>query len=270
MVNDLYVHLLMASFVLIILLAGIFICFVYLFKKLRAKDAEKMKAVLRAEEKERTLIAREIHDNLGPLLSIAQLQLGYLSEAPTTSNTILLAPYLQQQLATAVTISRNISHELSPFMGTQKLLKDSLTRYVNQINATQQLHVSVNWQSQADPQGDAAITLFRILQELLQNTLKHAQASKAGIQLHDHHGHVSISYADNGIGFTIQQAGKGLGIQNIQSRVQSLKGKITWTEKKRQTSDMIPYVTILIPVTQIKTTGKNKATAFENIKPVAS
>ncbi len=252
MPDDLYVHILMASFVLVLLLLFAVAGFTYLLRKLRAKDAEQMKAVLLAEEKERNLIAREIHDNLGPLLSIAQLQLDYLREEPTVSNLHKLAPHLHQQLSTAVSLSRNISHELSPFIDNQKSLRYILDKYISSINTSRQLEVALNWNSESDPQGSPAITLFRILQELLQNTLRHAQASKAGIDIRSNLDYLTIVYTDNGIGLNLLMLGKGLGTRNIASRVQSLQGKISWGDKKKQPVTPALHITVQVPIQQFE------------------
>ncbi|MCH5720759.1 sensor histidine kinase [Niabella hibiscisoli] len=252
MPDDLHVHILMASFVLVLLLLFAVAGSTYLLRRLRAKDAEQMKAVLLAEEKERNLIAREIHDNLGPLLSIAQLQLDYLREEPTVSNLHKLAPHLHQQLSTAVNLSRNISHELSPFIDDQKDLKDILQAYIGNINASRQLQVTLQWNSLVDLQGGPAISLFRILQELLQNTIRHARASKAGIDIRSGLDYLTVVYTDNGIGLNLLLLGKGLGTQNITSRVQSLRGRISWSDKKKLPGSPGLHIALQLPLQQFE------------------
>lgn len=246
MENNLYIHLLMASAVLLLILTATVIGFAHLLRTLRQKDQEKLQAILKAEENERSSIARELHDKLSPLLSIAQLQLGYLQTEPSETNARTLAPYLHQQLTEALKLSRDLSHQLAPLKSSQDL-QAALKAHIHRIHASQQLRIELICQHDLQLSPKQATSLHRILQELLNNTLKHAGAQNATIALSQDPHHTQLRYSDDGIGLSPQNLYQGLGTQNIQSRVTALQGKIQWNESQQKLD-----IQILLPRTKRK------------------
>ncbi|MDY0078520.1 MAG: PAS domain S-box protein [Bacteroidales bacterium] len=198
------------------------------------KELEKrvLIATIETEENERRRFAREIHDGLGPLLSTIKL---YVNELETSDREEREGHirYINQLIDEAVSNARNIANNITPKIITDYGLLRSLEEFCAGINATKLLHIRFS------PEGtiqnlDSTIelTLYRIITELINNTIKHAQAQQVAIELKHEGNRIWLSYKDDGIGFELDKAlEKGdhtLGLRNIISRVRSLKGDFSF------------------------------------------
>jgi signal transduction histidine kinase len=130
---------------------------------------------------------------------------------------------------TSIRELRRVAHNMMPEMLTKFGLDEALKEYCNAINTTKQLAVkyqSVGMETRiANP---IEIIIYRIVQELLNNTMKHASATEVFVQLIRQENRLNIVVEDNGKGFdtSIVKEGKGAGLVSIQSRVDYLKGQL--------------------------------------------
>jgi signal transduction histidine kinase len=200
-----------------------------LLKEIAEKDLESLKAIIDAQEKERAAIAQEIHDNLAPTLSIAQMQISFLTENQGKDHNETLLPKIQKQLQDAVILCREVSHALSPDLTSETDIHQVLDHYISKINQTGKLKIVFENSSELGKIDTAAGTsIIRIVQELIANTLKHAHATQVRLVVLYDNGDLILSYTDDGKGLPQKNFYTGMGMRNIEKRIQILKGKISW------------------------------------------
>ena len=199
--------------------------------KQKIKDLENdvkissMQSVIEGQELERERIAKDLHDSLGGLLSAIKLQF----EKVRSDSKFKIEGFDNAQglLDTAVDEVRSISRNLQPGslsdMGLVAAINDLINRY------TGEAYPDIDFQDYNIPRkmdNMFATNIYRIIQELLNNAIKYAQASEIIIQLNKEDDEIIISVEDDGIGFNTTSFDKGMGLENVQSRVKYLKGDL--------------------------------------------
>ncbi|OQP49372.1 hypothetical protein A4H97_28965 [Niastella yeongjuensis] len=203
-------------------------------KKLLKQQVDKQKliaqAVVNAQEKERAEIGKELHDNVNQILSTAKL---YLELAETDDASRLeLIKRSTNNISDAINEIRTISRSLVPPSIGDLGLIDSVQDLVENIKATRRLHVEFYYSGTIDNILDEKrkLMLFRIIQEQVNNVLKHAAAKNLVIELiADSEGHeVDLTISDDGKGFELDKvrSKKGVGLSNIASRAQLFNGSV--------------------------------------------
>lgn len=196
-------------------------------KLIQLKQEQKniaLRAMLKGEEYERRRVAKELHDGVGILLSSLKIRLNQLKGTATTlTNANKLVDKASSEL-------RRIAQNMKP----EALMKFGLVAAVedlcDEINFNKKLHITFqHFGLQILKQDDTALQVYRIIQELLNNIIKHAKATEALVQLIQQEEKLLITIEDNGRGFDpTKNRGNGQGLQNIESRVKYLNAKITW------------------------------------------
>ncbi len=201
-----------------------------------------MEAMLTGQEEERKRIAADLHDGLGSMLANLHLQFSSVQNGlPNHSQATFQTVY--NQLGEAYGEVRKIAHNMMPSVLTRSGLVDTLWEMKRQLQQNKELQVDVQvYGIQERLAEKIEITLYRIIQELLNNIGKHAQATEVIIQLARHGSELNLLVEDNGVGFDLQEVkGKrGLGLGSLDSRVRYLDG--SWeidTAPGRGTSVMI-------------------------------
>ncbi len=196
---------------------------------LRQQELSTLKAQMQGQNEERDRIARDLHDRLGSLLSTIKLQFSHFEGRLTQIESEFKSTYgnMMTLIDTAYDEIRQISHDLSS--GT--LNKFGFNKAVQElIQAIQDVNpIQINYLPNRVPIEDypqITESLYRIVQELLSNTLKYAQAGEVNIQLAQYDGMLSFTYEDDGKGFDIKsiEQKKGIGMHNIRSRVEMMQG----------------------------------------------
>lgn len=197
-------------------------------------------AVLKGEEQERTRLAKDLHDGLGGMLSGIKYSLN------TMKGNLIMTPENAQafersmdMLDSSIKEMRRVAHNMMPEALVKFGLDAALRDFCNDINQSGALKVSYQSIGLADIDIDqtSAITVYRIVQELLNNTMKHSSAGSAIVQVSMTGGLLSVTVEDDGKGFDTtllrqvkarpdDQVGRGIGWANIQNRVEFLKGKL--------------------------------------------
>ncbi len=203
-------------------------------RKLLKQQVDKQKliaqAVVNAQEKERAEIGKELHDNVNQILSTAKLYLE-LAETDDTSRMELIKRSTNN-ISDAINEIRTISRSLVPPSIGDLGLIDSVQDLVENIKATRRLHVEFYYSGTIDNILDEKrkLMLFRIIQEQINNVLKHAAAKNLVIELiADSEGHaVDLTISDDGKGFELDKvrSKKGVGLSNIASRAQLFNGSV--------------------------------------------
>jgi two-component system NarL family sensor kinase len=188
----------------------------------------RFKSVIEGEERERKRIAAEIHDGLGQLLSSARLNVaaleGNLDEVKSkqVSNSIKL-------LDNAVSEVRSISHNMMPNALVSIGFESALREQVHMINDSGKFKVHLEVPPEKLAVSEAlAISLYRIVQEILNNALKYSQAKNIWITVSADPYTITIKIKDDGKGFDPSHAinGNGIGWENIHSRIEVINGQI--------------------------------------------
>ncbi|MCF0052974.1 sensor histidine kinase [Dyadobacter sp. LJ53] len=187
-------------------------------------------SILKGQEEERTRVARDLHDGLGGLLSGIKLTLNsvkgnvILPEESAMTFTRALT-----QLDGAINEMRRVAHSMMPETLVRFGLIEALNDFCEGISASGQLKVVMQdfgFGERLD--SSIEIVLYRVVQELLNNVLKYAEATEAQVQLTRIGNNVSLTVEDNGKGFDTNslETSKGAGFRNVQARVDYLNGKL--------------------------------------------
>ncbi len=202
----------------------------------RIRELEKDKqlvavdSMLQGQEEERSRLAKDLHDGLGGLLSGVKFSLSNMKDnLIITPDNMTVFERSLDMLDTSIKELRRVAHNMMPELLTKFGLDEALKEYCNTINTTNLL--SVKYQSvgmDARVEKSSEIIIYRIIQELLNNVMKHAAATEALVQLIKEEGRLSVIVEDNGKGFdnTLQKNNKGAGLTSIKSRVDYLKGQL--------------------------------------------
>lgn len=204
----------------------------------RKRDAEllqqqelRSRAAIEAEERERVRIARELHDGIGQQLSAAKLTLSGLGSliAKEHPQQELLFQNATQLIDDAVKEVRSVSHSMMANALIKAGLAGAVRDFVQKVSDSGSLKVDleiVDLNERLDPTVETV--LFRVLQEVVNNIIRHAQASVISIQLIRHDDELVLVVEDNGIGFNVSKhsESEGIGLRNIRSRVEYLNGNL--------------------------------------------
>lgn len=188
-----------------------------------------LNAVIESQEIERKRIGQNLHDEIGSTLSAIKLMLGALKNNPEIKDVVLPAKELIDQMIVDV---RHISHDLSPPGLTMFGLYHAIENFVSLINKSETIAINITHEAQEEERWldeKSELALFRIIVQLIANTLKHAAASEIEISFKSLPELLSITYQDNGRGFDpkVLEEKKGMGMQNIKSRLQLINAKHT-------------------------------------------
>ena len=223
-----FVALLIAVGIVAVFLLFFVITIVSYQRKHRLLYQQKIAAEIQTLERERKKIAADLHDDIGPLLSLIKLQM--TSVFPEGSNEQQIFENAGKHIDYVLHRIRTLNHMLLPHALMQKGLLQTLQEYIQQINKAGTLYVSLTLpQEQMMFKKDQEIALFRIMQEIVTNTVKHSKAKHIGISFKKEQKYISIIMIDDGIGFNKQQVlgnTPGSGIRNIVSRVELLNGDL--------------------------------------------
>ncbi len=189
-------------------------------------------------------ISQELHDNIGQLLSSTKLLLGITTmEMQTVPDTLKTA---EQTVGKAIQDLRSLSKSLNKEWLHQFNLVENLEAEKDRINAARNIEVHLISQYEKLPlEPDAQVMLFRVVQEALQNSIKHAFPKHISIEIKNTDSHFELTIEDDGRGFDIESAKKeSLGLRNMEHRTQLLGGTIEWKPREEKGT----LITISIPV----------------------
>lgn len=184
-------------------------------------------ALLDGQEQERSRIARDLHDGLGGLLSGTKLQLSLVGE-PENKDFQLKMDKGIKHLDMAVDELRRVAHNLTPDLLEKYGLLEALKDYAARMS-TKELEVDVQFLHYENKlNNEQQLIIYRIIQELVNNAIKHANPSQIIIQIVEEEKQYHITVEDDGIGFdnSMIKTNKTAGLFNIQSRVDFLKGNL--------------------------------------------
>ena len=181
-------------------------------------------AAVDAQEKERADIGKELHDNISQMLTSTKLFLDILK----TKTDEELVDRSIKNINAIIQEVRSLSRSLVPSSISDLGLIASMTDLFENIRATNVLEVEFYPDNETDKllSPNSKLTLYRIVQEQINNIIKHAQAKQVFVELFPEDDHIELIIADDGIGFDPETIKKGMGLKNMRSRAELLSGKI--------------------------------------------
>ncbi len=189
-----------------------------------------MQSMINGQETERTRIAKDLHDGLGGLFSTVKMHFSSLQHerADLSQNPVFIKSY--ELVNTASEEVRRIAHNMMPEVLIKIGLIQAVQELCSSINAGQLLHTNLmvfGMDKRLSPSTE--IMLYRIVQELLNNIMKHAQATEAILQFNKDGNRLTVTIEDNGRGFnTAEQSNKAsIGLESVKSRVTYLNGQLS-------------------------------------------
>ncbi|WP_158286571.1 sensor histidine kinase [Chitinophaga sp. S165] len=188
-----------------------------------------LSAMLEGQEKERTRLARDLHDGLGGLLSGIKLELSTVTPSQTTVHRQSLIQNTLQRLDGAMDELRRIARSMMPEILIKYGLGEATVEYCRGLKKTGTDNIICQvFNFQADMEHTRQVVLYRIMQELVNNAVKHAEASQILVLLQQTDHTLFLTVEDDGKGFdtTTGNKLKGAGLANIEARVEFLGGKI--------------------------------------------
>jgi signal transduction histidine kinase len=178
--------------------------------------------MIAVQERERERIGRELHDNVGQVLTTVKLFL----ETVTRQTDDPMIPRSMELINSSIIEIRNLSHQLSaPTLGTRSLV-DSIDVLVDTLSVSSNLEFEFDHSEYITVIMSQKLALYRIVQEQLNNIIKHAAATKVWITLSQCGSHITLTVRDNGKGFDTTIKKDGMGINNIISRAKVFGGVV--------------------------------------------
>ncbi len=201
----------------------------------RDQEAERLQAAVEAEEQERNRIARDLHDGVGVLLSAAMMNytaLGKkdnpwpLSATDTYQEGLKILQEMQKEI-------RVIAHNLVPDVAARQNLAEALQTLIKRIEQGRDIKIELSLYGRVTTlEPERNLSVYRMMEELIQNVIKHAEATQIQIQLMFHEEQLNIIVEDNGKGFDTEIASGGMGLHNLHNRAEKLNGHLSIVSQK--------------------------------------
>lgn len=238
---SLILGLLLGTFALLLMVMAI-IAFVFVYQKrvithqaqLKNKDEEMQRELLRAtiqsQETEQKRIARDLHDDLGPMLSAVKLKMSQIKKQMEASSlNVSEVDTSKSMLDQTIQQVRNLSHQLLPPLledyGLAQALESTLSKMSND-----KIHIQFVQGTYSRLAMEVELTLYRVIMEVVNNAVKHSYGSLIEVDLEQAADKTTIAITDNGKGFDINllTKSKGLGFKNIQSRLSTINSTVNY------------------------------------------
>lgn len=259
--SDLITLVLGTSSMLLMLFAIIFLAFLFqrkLIKKqsdfreieklLEKQELKSAYLLIEGQDQERKKIASEIHDNIGNLLATLKIFSDLSLQKEQNQELKKLNLKINQIAETVSNEIRKISHSLDTGTVQNFGFKAAIEQLQEAIQTSGKLDLSLHVEMENQLSRETSINLYRIIQEMITNTLKHSKATKARLEITELNSEIIAIYEDNGIGFEpVDSQKSGIGLQNIKSRIDHLEGELKINSTKSGSTFIIE-----IPTSQIE------------------
>lgn len=205
-------------------------------KEKRFFDEQLLKSKIEISEENMRYIGRELHDNIGQLLSVAGMELKMSKHFRENDPSL---HEVSELISKSITELRHLSKSLNNDTILNDGLKASITREIQRINNLNLLTASFTYDGNVSLSPKTELIIFRVLQEFISNTIKHAKAKNLTITIKSINGTVSICAKDDGCGFDIETVNKSNGLINIDARIAMINGKLVINSKPAKGTELL-------------------------------
>jgi signal transduction histidine kinase len=194
----------------------------------KEKETEVLSAIVKTEENERMRFAKELHDGLGPLLSSIKMSVSTIRKQMGNDTDLRIIENADKLIDESIITIKEISNNISPHILNNFGLFKALQSFVTKIQNSHTINIVFN--SNVDERRynyNIEVVFYRVICELINNTLKHASAKRITIDLFEDKEELLLEYIDDGVGFSpekIELTSQGMGLANLKSRIDSLNG----------------------------------------------
>ncbi|WGD35553.1 sensor histidine kinase [Olleya sp. YS] len=238
---------------LVLVTLGLILFFYYSRKKIIEKEVEKvnikldlqkkiLQTTIKVQEKERNRIAQDLHDAISSKLNVISLTTHVLLDDETIKGKQKESlNHILDITTRTLESSRKIAHELMPPILDKFGLKVALEELFDEFTSNTSIKIKYNIDELDDVEKSNELHIFRIAQELINNSLTHGKANLLEMKLVKEKEGFKLVYKDNGKGFDVNKTSKksGIGLQNIKSRVSILNGQLSIESSKNKGSRFI-------------------------------
>lgn len=222
----------LVSIIIAVIIVYFFVSIIRYHRRYMRLQREKIFAEITIRENERKRIANDLHDSLGPLLSAVKLNISSVEVEHPGDQAVLdkTGGYLDEIIGSM----RRISHDLLPSTLERKGLLEAIREFINQVNTKQSVNIQLYIVKEISIPREKEIHIFRMIQEIVHNTIKHSRARTLQIGFSEEGGHLLCLTKDDGRGFDKEKAlagSHGLGLRSLESRCEILNGILTLDSK---------------------------------------
>ena len=235
------------TIIVVILLVTALLCLLgySYYRRYKLKQAAKLQAyvaeqqqmaaesILAAEENERKRIAGDLHDGLGQMMSAAKMNLSVIESEMNFDSTEQQSAFEKviKLIDDSIKEVRTVSHTMMPNALLKAGLASAIAEFIKQIDKrVLRIQLHTEGLNERIDQNTESI-LYRVVQECVNNVIKHSGATQLDIALIKSDNKIEATIEDNGKGFDTKTLFSGIGLKNIQSRIQFLKGEIEWSSQ---------------------------------------
>jgi signal transduction histidine kinase len=216
------------SLIIAIIIIYFFVSIIRYHRRYMKLQREKIFAEITIRENERKRIAGDLHDSLGPLLSAVKLNIGNVEVRDPGDQQVLekTGTYLDEIIGSL----RRISYDLLPGTLERKGLLEAIREFIGQVRNRQSVNIQLYVVKEISVSKEKEIHIFRMIQEIVHNTIKHAHASNLQIGFSEEGGYLLCLTKDDGKGFDkekVMSGSHGLGLRSLESRCEILNGILT-------------------------------------------
>jgi len=232
MADKLFYTVIVTSLLIAIIIVYFVISILRYHRRYIRLQKERIHAEITMQEMERKRIANDLHDSLGPLLSTAKLYIHSITVSGEEDKQLLdrAGAYIDE----TITGLREISYNLLPGSLSRNGLTDALKEYINRLNTARVINIELVIDEPISVAKENEVHLFRIIQEIIHNTVKHAKAANLQLRFTGEEGNQLLIITDDGVGFDpagIKRSG-GLGLKSIESRCEMLNASMQLSSAK--------------------------------------
>lgn len=186
--------------------------------------SELAQAIVHAEEEERKRVGEELHDNINQLLGVVKLYIDHMRVESTLKNELLekCGDYLTQVIDEIRNLSKNMMPPGLKEVGLLESIRDQIIGIEMAKNI--QIDLKVTGIDEDEISDTHKLMLYRIIQEQLNNIVRHSEATEAAISILHRNGAIRLHIADNGVGFDMSKDRVGIGLNNIRNRLEAFNG----------------------------------------------
>ncbi len=227
-----YIAIIITVIVLGIIISFFAISIIRQQKRNLALQKANILAEISVMEKERSRIAADLHDELGPVLSVIKFQVDYAVQSEQVERKEL--GKASEQLDEMIERMREIANNLMPSALHRKGLVVALEEYIGKVESAGKLKIHLEYPNKLDLAEYKAIHVYRTIQEIIHNCVKHAKADNMDIRLERKDGYLTILCRDNGTGFDYPKLSKeseGIGLSSLKNRTEIMGGSLVVESK---------------------------------------